>query len=101
MVKVDSYINPEHKLQNGKHCGGKRDRGCNNTFSFCLTTANNLESLVDQTARSICPSGSLTFMDEEDDIMFPVGSEIVPGSNIPNPMIFNMAAGPWPVSWPI
>ena len=94
-IQAHTYSNPQHQLSNGNNCrSGNRD--CRNVFQFCLTAPS--VPLVGSDGMLDCRLGVYQFQETSDDITFLTGSQIVTGQNVPNPMTFNTATGPWPVS---
>lgn len=91
-IRAHTYSNPQHQIFNGNDCR-TRNRDCMNEFQFCLTAPD--VPLLDT---DDCRLGIYQFQENSDDITFLTGSAIVPGETVPNPMTFNTATGPWPVS---
>lgn len=96
-VQAHTYSNRDSQLANGACCRPRgRCQDCRNIFQFCLTATD--APLMGSDGELNCTLGRYQFQRDSDRIEFDIGPEIVPGENVPNPMTFNTATGPWPVS---
>lgn len=97
-VRVLSFANPSNTDRNGLRCdpANLNHPSCDYTFRFCLDVRGAVSSCI---YGSINTNGYIITAEAHN---FTVGQELIPGSGIPNPLVFTdvvqSTGNPWPVS---